>query len=118
MEIVYLSTDEVNLDLAGRWAGPLGADVRTVAPADVPLDGHFDAILYDLDSLTPLVRLQVLAALLAGPTTRPTAVHSYDLDPQWERSLRLRGVVVARRLDPDLIRGLCRLALAEAPQAS
>jgi hypothetical protein len=89
-----MSLDEVNQDLAGRFAAANGLEIDCVAlcgPA--PHDGTV-AILYDLDHLPP----ETLEKLKAGCSNGAVAVHSYSLSARQIRALRRRGVIVTRRL--------------------
>jgi hypothetical protein len=107
MSIAYLSADEVNRHLAGGMAAACGATLYLLSPKDPPPDGRFDAVVYDLDSMPPACREEILASALARPPTRPVAVHSYNLD-MWADALRDNGTVVTRRLVPGVLRALCR----------
>jgi hypothetical protein len=113
MSIAYLSTDEVNRHLAGRMAAACRATLHPLSPKDPPPDGRFDAVLYDLDSMPPACREEIVASTLAGPPTRPMEVHSYNLDMRAD-ALRDKGVVVTRRLGPGVLRAL-RRSLSPAP---
>jgi hypothetical protein len=113
MPIAYLSTDEVNCYHAARMAAACGTTLHPVSPTDTPPDGRFDAVIYDLDSIPPACREEIVASALADPATRPVAVHSYNLDMQAD-ALRDKGVVVTRRLGPVVLRALCR-SLGPAP---
>jgi len=110
MRIAYLTTDEVNLDLAGDLAAACGVTVDIWSPRDPETDGQFDAVLYDLDYLPTAHRQAVLLRLLSGPVSHAVVVHSYNLEPDQEEALRARGVAVYRRLGRGLFR-ILRLAL-------
>lgn len=110
MRIAYLTTDEVNRHLAARAAGDCGASLDGPPPDGPPPDGGFDAVLYDLDHLPPPRGRAVVDELLAAPPRIPAAVHGYGLEDGRASALRVRGVIVARRLEPGLIRVLCRAA--------
>src|SRR5262249_18156562 len=56
--IAYLTTDEVNLDLADRLATECGATLYPLSFQDGPPSGAFDAVLYDWDYLSPPWRQQ------------------------------------------------------------
>jgi hypothetical protein len=113
LSIAYLSTDEVNRHLADRMAAACGVTLHALSPRDPPPDGRFDAVLYDPDSMPPACREEIIASILAGPPTRPVAVHSYNLDIRAD-ALRDKGVVVTRRLVPGVLQALCR-SLGPAP---
>jgi hypothetical protein len=108
MRIAYLSTDEVNLDLARRWAKTCRCEVIALSPRDPLPDGGCEAAIYDLDFLPPTLRQQVLTNLFRGPQHCPVAVHSYNLDDQQVRDLRARGVFVRRRLERAILELLRR----------
>src|SRR5262245_66051253 len=103
MRIAYLSIDEVNLDLARRWAKTCHCEVVRWPPREVVRNGDIDAAIYDLDFLPPLLRQQVLTNLLRGPRHGPVAVHSYNLSEQQVSDLRARGVHVRRRLEREVL---------------
>jgi hypothetical protein len=102
MRCAYLTLDEVNRDLAGNLAGALGMGLDILSLRDAAPDGQFDAIVYDLDFLPRDDRERVLARLRARRATEPVAVHSYHLSDRHKSLLRRRGVIVARRLSPQL----------------
>jgi hypothetical protein len=108
MRIAYMTTDEVNHALAAQLARKCGAVVHKVRPGDTPPDGWFDAVLYDLDNVPTDRRRAFLAQILAGAPARLTGIHGYDLTEEQSEALRMRGVAVAQRLQPDLLRALCR----------
>jgi hypothetical protein len=107
MSIAYLSTDEVNRHLAARMAAACGATLHPLSPKDPPPDGRFDAVLYDLKSIAPARREEIMTGALADPATRPVAVHAYNLDTPADAP-RDKGVVVTRQLGPVVLRALCR----------
>jgi hypothetical protein len=113
MLIAYLSEDEVNRDLAARMAAACGATLHFRSSNNPPPDGGFDAAVYDLESMPPRRRGEVVARLLAAPSTRPEAVHAYNLDAEAD-ALQNKGVIVTRRLGPAVLRSLCR-SLSSAP---
>jgi len=103
MRIAYLSTDEVNLDLARRWASTCGCEVVPLTPRDPRPNGEYDAAIYDLDFLPPMLRQRVLTDLSRGSWHGPVAVHSYNLGAQQVRDLHVRGVHVRRRLEREVL---------------
>jgi len=111
MRIAYLSTDEVNLDLARRWARKCGCKVVPLGPRHPLPNGDHEAAIYDLDFLPPVLRQQVLSRLLRGPRDGPIAVHSYNLGEQQVADLRSRGIHVWRRLERAIFLLLRRDAL-------
>ena len=110
MRIAYMSTDEVNQNLAAGMAAKCGAYVCARLPL-VPLpDGQFDAVLYDLDDLQKHKRGEFVALILSSPSTRPRAVHGYAITDEEAKVLRHHGVAVGQRLRSGLIRSLCTAA--------
>ena len=108
MRVAYLTTDEVNRNLARGLAAACGAALHPVTPRDDPPDGSIDAVLYDLDFLSVTHRQEILAALKAGASPHVAGVHSYGLDENVVNALRKHHVVVSRRLDGKLFRKLRR----------
>jgi hypothetical protein len=107
MHIAYFTRDEVNSHLAAEIAGPFGASLETLQPEAVRGDRQFDAALYDLDCVAPEGRAALLDELLSGRPNCPRAVHGYCQTEEQALAIRLSGVAVAQRLEPDLIRTLC-----------
>jgi hypothetical protein len=100
--IAYLSTDEVNQDLALQMAAACDIRVELLSPRDPPPDGEFDALVYDLDYWPLPQRQEVLAELLTGQAPHPVAVHTYNLDADQIDALRAKGMAVHRRLEPEV----------------
>src|SRR5262249_45660612 len=96
MRIAYLTTDEVNENQALELARRHGINLCPLTPKDGPPDGSFAAVLCDWDSWP--AREATLDALLAGPATRPVALHGYNVGPDQAKALRRRGVAVHRHL--------------------
>jgi hypothetical protein len=111
MRIAYFTTDEVNLDLARRWARRIGCQLIPLSPREPLLDDQFDAVIYDLDYLPSELRRELLASLRNDPLPGPCAVHSYNLKRREAEALRFWGVQVRRRLQPGLFLRLRREAL-------
>jgi hypothetical protein len=106
MRIAYLTTDEVNQELASQLAADQQAQLEVIWPRDEPPDGRFDAVIYDLDCLPPPLRQQLLTDLASGGAGRPAAVHSYALEDEQIKTLLGRGVIVRPRLRAALFRRL------------
>jgi hypothetical protein len=104
--IVYISHDEVNLDLARQLADDAGVLLRPLFVRDRLSDFSFDAFLCDLDCLPAAERAGILNTLLAGLLTCPVAVHSYSLGWAEDQALRAKGVAVSRRLDEGVVTNL------------
>jgi hypothetical protein len=118
MSFAYMSADDVNRNRVARMATARGATLYMLSPTDPPPDGRFDVVLYDLDSMPPKRREEIVASILGAPSVRPVAVHSYNLGKQ-ASALREKGVVVADRLGPGLFQALCRsLGPVAGPQPS
>jgi hypothetical protein len=111
VRIAYINTDEVNQAVSARMARQCGAVVRSLRREDPSPGGKYDAVLYNLDDVPRHRRDEILEELLRGPSTCPKAVHGYDLSDDQVVSLQLHGVAVAQRLQPELIRILCRTVL-------
>jgi hypothetical protein len=99
MRIAYLSTDEVNKDLALRLAAQWQVTVCPREPRDPPPVGEFDALLYDWDHWPADRRPTVLTHTAAGPLRQPVALHGYRLEQEQARALRRRGVLLFDRLE-------------------
>jgi hypothetical protein len=104
MRIAYLTVDEVNEDLALRLAEEYGMTVCLHTFRDPPLDGQFDAVLYDWDSVPRSAQREILARLLEGPLSCPVGVHGYNVPETQEEALRKKAVVVFRALQPEVFR--------------
>ncbi len=110
MRIAYMTTDEVNQSLAAEMAADCGADIcPRLPPGRVP-DGQIHAVLYDLDRLQKHRRDEIIALILSSRSTRPRAVHGYDVTDEQAKALRQHGVAVSQRLRAGLIRSLCKAA--------
>jgi hypothetical protein len=110
MLIAYLSTDEVNQDLALRLCEDGGAMLYLLTFQEIPVNGSFDAVVYDWDYLPAELRPDTQAHLLTGPLAYPVAVHGYNLDEGLIDALRRNGVAVHRRLEADVFASLQRAA--------
>jgi hypothetical protein len=110
MLFAYLTLDEVNQNLAERLAADAGVGLEVLSFRDAAPAGQFDAVLYDLDFLPDDRRQQLLADLSAGRRVEPVAVHGYCLTGRQARALRRRGVLVARKLRPELFARLRTVA--------
>lgn len=99
MRVAYVTTDEVNQELATQMAEDCGATLDSLSPRDPAPDGEYEAVLYDLDFLPRDSGRAILAELLAGPASRPVAVHSYQLATRQVAALRQRGCAVFPRLE-------------------
>jgi hypothetical protein len=108
MRIAYLTSDEVNLDLARQWAFDFDCEVIPLSTVEPLPSDDFDAAIYDLDLLAQPVLKQVLAGLLNRPRQRPTVVHAYNLRQCIVNELLARGVYVRRRLDRGILATLRR----------
>ncbi len=106
--IAYLTANEVNHTLALRMAQQCGVPLVRNPPDCVPPRGTLIARLHDLDHVPRQQKEAILEDLLTGPTTVPVAVHSYNLGEDQMASLHANGVIVARSLEPALVRRLCQ----------
>ena len=115
MRIAYLTTDEVNHDLARRTADGCEVVLEIPALAEPIPEGAYDSVLVDWDYLPAGGKPFVLAALLAGHWHGPVAVHGYHLEDKVRDILSQKGVAVHRRLGPQwLARWLCRVGRTPA----
>ena len=118
MRIAHVTTDEVNQALAVRVARLLGADVTPLATEDIATYERFDAVLYDLDRVSPSRRQALLDEIRSEKTGVPIAVYGYCLSENQAGKLRFHGVAVAQRLHAALVRTLAsavRQNLAAVP---
>jgi predicted dehydrogenase len=106
--LAYYGIDEVNQDLADSMTAACGATLVPLGLRDPLPNGQYNAVLFDLDSLPPGPREEVLAALSAIPPHCPVGAHSFNLTDENQASLRQNGVVVGRRLDHDLVQRLLK----------
>jgi plasmid stability protein len=105
VKIAYLSTDEVNQDLAARLAADCRVVLDPVLPRDPAPNGEYDAVVYDLDSWPQPERGEVLSRL-ANDTHHAVAVHSYSLEDDQVEAFRGQGASVHRRLDAEIFKVL------------
>jgi hypothetical protein len=110
MRIAYLTTDEVNEQLALQMAVECGVTLCPLAPKDAPTDGEYDAVLYDWDYLPIERQREVMTELLSGPVGFAVALHGYNLEDGQVQALRRNTVAVYRLLQPRVFRSL-RLAV-------
>jgi hypothetical protein len=106
MRIAYLSLDEVNQSLARRMAEACHADLEVRLPVDPPVDGDYQAVLWDLDFWPSENQDAAFERLLADRHRKRVAVHSYRLPEEQAHALRRRGVGVFRMLEPEVLRWL------------
>jgi hypothetical protein len=106
MRITYLSTDEVNQNLALELAHRHGIALCPQEPREATPCDSFDAVLYDWDFWPAERKDDLLAELLAGPMAQPVALHRYQVDPAQAEALRRRGVLVWRVLETGLFAAL------------
>jgi cytosine/adenosine deaminase-related metal-dependent hydrolase len=108
MRYAYLTRDEVNQALALAFAAEHGIDLDVHARHDAIEGRQYDGVLFDLDSLTDGQRDDDLAWLLAGVSSHPVAVHSYNLEEDSIKALRKQGVAVYPRLEERVFQKLRR----------
>jgi hypothetical protein len=108
MRIAYLTSDEVNLDLARQWALDFDCEVIPLSTVEPLPSDDVDGAIYDLDFLAQPFLKQVLAGLLNSPRQRPTVVHAYNLRQCIVNELLARGVYVRRRLERGILATLRR----------
>jgi hypothetical protein len=108
MLIAYVTTDEVNEQLALQMAEESGETLCPLSPSDAPPDEDFDGAVYDWDCLPAQRQQAILAQLLTGQGPCLAAVHGYNVDYGCVEALRKQNVAVYRTLQPEVFR---RLAL-------
>jgi uncharacterized RDD family membrane protein YckC len=100
MRIAYLTTDDVNHDLARQTADGCGAILEVLAQGGPSPEAAYDAVLVDWDYLPADGRALILATLLAGQWHCPVAVHGYHLEAKLRHILSQKGVATHCRLEP------------------
>jgi hypothetical protein len=110
MRITYQTTDELNGELAAQAGKACGVNLDVALPRPNRVSDPSAATLYDLDHLGHKNSQVVLEGLLSGRSRAPVAVHSYNLQDEEVAALHAHGVVVARRMQPEVIQQLCRVA--------
>jgi hypothetical protein len=108
MLIAYVTTDEVNKDVATKLGSESGVTVCPLRLDEIGLVDRFDAMIYDLDFVPAPWRTAILSQLLARSAFALRAVHSYNLVEDDEEELRQCGVLVFRRLESAVFRRLIR----------
>lgn len=104
MLIAYVTTDEVNEQLALQMAEESGETLCPLSPCDAPPDEDFDAVVYDWDYLPAQLQHAILAKLLAGKAVWPAALHGYNIHEEAVSALRKQNVAVHRTLQPKIFR--------------
>jgi hypothetical protein len=106
--IAYLTTDEVNEDLALRMADKCAATLYPCGLRGAAPNGEFDVVLFDWDHLPECQREKILTELLKSPRSCALALHSYNLEDDQREALRRKGVAIFRRLSHRVFRRLLR----------
>ncbi|HEV3163773.1 MAG TPA: hypothetical protein VGZ22_07015, partial [Isosphaeraceae bacterium] len=115
MRIVYLTTDKRNTDSAARMAHECGASLISLPDGVTLPSGSFEAVLHDLDHLDAEQKQTVIADLLSGSPSHPSAVHGYSLEQRQAGMLDARGVIVSPYLGLEVVRRLCRAVQSHPP---
>lgn len=118
MLVAYLTTDEVNQELAVQMAEDCGVTLYLLSLHEAPPNGQFNAVLYDWDCLPLQWRREVLAELLLGRPPHSLALHSYSLDDKHVEALDVNGVAVFQRLEPEVFLTLCLKEFPRREQGS
>src|SRR5438105_15693766 len=108
MLIAYVTTDEVNEQLALQMAEDSGETLCPLSPCDAPPDEDFDAVVYDWDYLPAQLQQAILVKLLADETPWPAALHGYNIDQGTVRALRKQNVAVHRTMQAKIFRQMAR----------
>jgi hypothetical protein len=77
--------------------------VQQLFPKDGSPAGKFDGLIVDLDDWGPDMRATLVDQITRCPLPCPIVLHSYDLDGQGD-ALQVKGVILCRRLEPELFR--------------
>ena len=117
MHLAYLTIDEVNQALAFDFSSELDVNLTVLAPKEGPPDRAYDAVLCDWDSLPTEVRTVFFAMSACDSLPRAVAVHGYGLTTKESIELLNLGVLVYRRLTPQVIKVLNRIFDASVRQA-
>jgi hypothetical protein len=116
MKIAYFSTDEVNRALAIKFARRQDHTVVASVALGSTAPSDLDAVIYDLDYLPTELRQDILYTLSLGPCPIPVAVHSYNLEDDCKTTLHRNGVLVYRRLRPQIFRKLAHILIGYIPR--
>ncbi len=106
MEIAYLTTDEVNQELAVQFAEDCGATLYALSLCDPIPNGEFDALLYDWDCLSKEQQQEILSQLFSESSPHWVGLHSYNLDDELVEALTQKGVAVFHCLAPEVFQTL------------
>jgi hypothetical protein len=96
MLVAYVTADEVNQYVARQMADVRGVALHVLSFQDPRPDNRYDAVLYDLDSLSPERHPGLLVELVCHPLPWPAAVHSRNLEERQVVALRRYGINVFR----------------------
>jgi hypothetical protein len=96
MLVAYVTSDEVNRHVATQMADICGVALHSLSFKDPRPDGRYNAVLYDVDSLSPLQRRELLVDLVSERLPWPVAVHSRNLEEKQVEALRRNRVAVFR----------------------
>src|SRR4051812_25620151 len=99
MNLAILSHSDVNTRLFLDYVEALGAAAAAFDLRDLPLDGRWDGLVLDWDSLPPRQRQEFLAELRTSRAPCAVALHSFTLADVEVRALRRQGIVVGQHLD-------------------
>jgi hypothetical protein len=113
MRVAYLTLDYVQGFLALRQAEEAGVTLCPLSWLEPSAHSRFDAVVYDLDSLSPGRRQQILGLLLYGAGPCLVGVHSDQLGPDEALRLQQNGVAVSHGVGKALF---LRLVLRHARQ--
>jgi hypothetical protein len=112
MRIAYLTTDDVNLDLALELAESQGITLCPRTPRDAAAEAPFDAVLYDWDYWPVELRAPAIAEWHSTGSPCPVAIHSYNLNRGQINALLQQGIAIFRTLGADVFRFLRQAIIA------
>ena len=108
--------DHVNADLARSFCEDHELIFQLADPRDAMFPTDADGIVFDLDYLAMdrIDRVQFVRRLRTTVLPYPVAIVAYDLDAGEIDALSDRGVLVARRVSPQLFRELAQMIDSES----
>jgi hypothetical protein len=110
----YLTPHPDNVELAKELDEARNISVQQLLPKDGSPARKFDALVVNLDGWGPDMRATLVDRFSRCPLPCPVFIHSYCLDGQGE-ALQVKGIILCRRLEPELFTQLAAAVTWEAP---
>jgi hypothetical protein len=118
MQLVYLSTDELNRSLVRQWSDRWGIEVACPDGGEATEEHPFDALLLDLDHTTSEWLGSLATCLEVSDRGCPVAIHGYNSSSDAFRSAYGdRGVTVCPQLADELL-GALSTGFSQFPRAA